>query len=115
MSNGMKLSGDNTMRKFILTLMFLILAAGSLWPQFAEGRGHRTIIRAGRLFDSKSGKMLTNQTIIVEGGNIVSVSDAAAAVQSGDTVIDLSKSTVLPGLMDAHTHITSNTIFGYAE
>jgi imidazolonepropionase-like amidohydrolase len=65
-----------------------------------------TVIRAGTLIDGKSDKARHNQAIVIRGNRIESVSDAAnAQVPAGATVIDLSKETVLPGLIDSHTHI----------
>ena len=65
-----------------------------------------TAIRAGSLIDGKSDKPRRDQVIIVRGNRIESVTDAAnAKIPTGATVIDLSKATVLPGLIDSHTHI----------
>jgi imidazolonepropionase-like amidohydrolase len=67
----------------------------------------RTIaIRAGRLFDSKAGKLLTKQVIVVQGDKIVDVgAEGQVKVPSGAESMDLSQATVLPGLIDAHTHM----------
>jgi imidazolonepropionase-like amidohydrolase len=65
-----------------------------------------TVIRAGTLIDGKSDKPRHDQVIVVRGNKIESVSDAAGAkIPSGAQVIDLSTQTVLPGLIDSHTHI----------
>jgi imidazolonepropionase-like amidohydrolase len=65
-----------------------------------------TVIRAGTLIDGKSATPLRDQVIVVRGNRIESVGDAASAkVPPGATGIDLSRWTVLPGLIDAHTHI----------
>jgi len=63
-------------------------------------------IRAGRLFDSKSGKVAENQVILIEDEKITSVGPAdRVQVPAGAQVIDLAKGTVLPGLVDGHTHV----------
>ena len=65
-----------------------------------------TVIRAGSLIDGKSDKARRDQVIVIRGNRIECVSDATnARVPAGANVIDLSKSTVLPGLIDSHTHI----------
>jgi imidazolonepropionase-like amidohydrolase len=62
-------------------------------------------IRAGRLFDSLNGKMLTRQIILIHGQRIVDVGpDGAVAIPPSTPLIDLSSATVLPGFIDAHNH-----------
>ncbi|HET9132118.1 MAG TPA: amidohydrolase family protein [Terriglobia bacterium] len=63
-------------------------------------------IRAGRLFDAKSGNMLTNQVVLIRGDRIAEVGPSVA-IPSGARVIDLSSSTVMPGMIDAHVHINT--------
>lgn len=94
----------------------LILVAAVIAPgQQPAHRSSIVIIRAGRLLDVKTGKLLPRKTILVEDEKIVSVGKEAQ-IPKGATVIDLSNATVLPGLIDAHTHLTYSLEFrGYSE
>ena len=67
----------------------------------------RTIaVRAGHLFDSTTGRMLTKQVVVLHGERITEVGpEARIKVPAGAQVIDLDQATVLPGLIDAHTHM----------
>jgi imidazolonepropionase-like amidohydrolase len=71
-------------------------------PEPAQG----IAVRAGRLFDPRSGKNLVNQVILIKGDRITAVGPAdQVQIPGGAKVIDLSQSTVLPGLIDAHCHV----------
>src|SRR5262249_21255474 len=74
--------------------------------------GSRTLVRAGHLLDVKSGRLPDSQTIVVSGDTISSVAATSSVpTQPGDTVVDLGEMTVLPGLIDVHTHITGEPNF----
>jgi imidazolonepropionase-like amidohydrolase len=63
-------------------------------------------IRAGRLFDAKSGSMLTNQVVLLKGDRITEVG-AAVPIPAGARVLDLGAAAVLPGMIDAHVHVNT--------
>lgn len=90
-----------------VTLFVLITQA------VAQQSTQRVVIRAGHVLDVKSGKMLSDQAIVIEGDNIVSLGPASATPAADATTINLPNATVLPGLIDAHTHLTFNPSFGY--
>src|SRR5246500_5006352 len=72
----------------------------------------RTLIRAGHVLDVHTGNEAADQTIIVTGDRITSIAPTASTPrQQGDTEIDLRSLTVLPGLIDAHTHLTDDNNF----
>ena len=63
-------------------------------------------VRAGRLFDSKTSQMLAKQVVLITGDRITEVGPASQVkIPAGAEVIDFSQATVLPGLIDAHTHM----------
>ena len=75
---------------------------------------HHLAVHAGHLLDVKSGKTLNDQTLGVEDGKIVSSGASAEAKIPNDAVrIELPNATVLPGLIDTHTHLTMDPKFGY--
>jgi imidazolonepropionase-like amidohydrolase len=68
-----------------------------------------SVIRAGRLIDVANGKVLGGQVIVVRDGRIEAIGSVdSVAVPAGAKIIDLASYTVLPGLIDTHTHITSD-------
>jgi imidazolonepropionase-like amidohydrolase len=80
----------------LLTLTPLLALAAPLWAE--------TVIHAGRLIDVTAGRVLTEQSIVIDGDRIVRVAPGYA---DGDAVIDLRDATVMPGWIDMHVHIAS--------
>lgn len=87
-------------RIFFFLLMLLLAVAATALSQ----SGQLTVIKTGRLIDPETGTATTNQLILIEGEKIKAVG-SNLAIPAGAKVIDLSKLTVLPGLVDAHTHM----------
>jgi len=67
-----------------------------------------TYLKAGQLFDSRSGKVTSNAVITIVDDKIVDVGNSNTSIPEGASVIDLSDSFVMPGLMDMHTHVVGN-------
>jgi imidazolonepropionase-like amidohydrolase len=89
----------------ITGLVFAVLAIPSTICAQQPQTGSVIAIRAGRMFDPKSGSNLTNQLILVRGDRIADAGPAAnVQIPAGASVIDLSQATVLPGMIDGHVH-----------
>jgi len=78
----------------------------------AQQAPKHVVVHAGHLLDVKTGKLLSDQTIVIEDGKIARVGPSAEIKAPADAMlIDLSNATVLPGLIDAHTHLTADPDF----
>jgi imidazolonepropionase-like amidohydrolase len=103
---------QSTSSKFFYAVLLSLLMLCVQGP--AQQPGKRTIVHPGRLLDVRTGKVLTNQAIVIQDDKIEKVAPASEIETSANaTVIDLPNATVLPGLIDAHTHLTYNPQFGY--
>lgn len=94
------------MWRFIVALWFVAASSISLAQD-------RSVIIAGHLVDIENKRVLENQVIEIANGRITAVRSLDGNRPSGPGVIDLSDMTVLPGLMDSHTHLTSGGEQGY--
>jgi imidazolonepropionase-like amidohydrolase len=110
---------EKLMRAFLRSVFAAVIAVSFVslaLPIGAQQSSKSAVIHAGHVLDVKTGKLLADQTIVIDDGKIVSVgASAQAKAPAGATVIDLPNATVLPGLIDAHTHLTMDPKFGYEE
>src|SRR5881296_4618817 len=98
------------LRRALIVYLFLgLFGQISIAQEAGEHRPSRIIIHAAKLLEVKTGKTLADQAIVIEGEKIVSVGPMAQVRRSAsDHLIDLPNATVLPGLTDAHTHLTGD-------
>ncbi len=90
------------MNRLLLILLFII----SIYP---TTNAQRTILHCGNLIDVANGEIKKEMSIVVEGNEIANVTSGYLKVGKGDQVIDLKNKWVMPGLIDMHVHIESET------
>ncbi len=81
----------------------------SLFVSFLSFSQNKTVIKCGKLADVKTGKMLENQTIIILNNTIEKIIVGDYTLHATDVFYDLSKYTVMPGLIDMHVHVEHQT------
>ena len=92
-----------------LVLFFVLSLFSFAVAQESATTPSRIVLHAGKLLDVKTGKVSSDQAIVIEGEKIASVGTMSEIKRSsGDRVIELPNDTVLPGLIDAHTHLTGD-------
>jgi imidazolonepropionase-like amidohydrolase len=97
------------MKNAIALLLLLSLSAASLQSQerkFITPPGQVVAIRAGKLFDAKSGTLLNNQIVLIRGDRVADIGGSVQIPREA-RVIDLSSATVMPGMIDAHVHVNT--------
>ena len=101
------------MRRILLSLAILSVGTTAAFaqPTYQPSAG-RTLLRAGHVLDVHTGKEAADETIIITGDKITSIAATSATPAGpGDRVVDLTAYTLLPGLIDVHTHLTMATNF----
>ena len=92
--------------------MLLIVALGSMAQLGAQSTAPVTLVKAGRLLDPRTGNVLAPAAVLIDGNKIKQVgAPAQIKPASGAKIIDLGKATLLPGLIDSHTHLLVDPIY----
>jgi imidazolonepropionase-like amidohydrolase len=94
--------------------LLLLATVAPLRAQTPDSTARHLAIRAARLIDGRGGPVLQNAVILIDSTRITAVG-AGLAIPAGTRVIDLGTATVLPGLIDCHTHVTSGDPGDYYE
>ncbi|MGA0734666.1 MAG: amidohydrolase family protein, partial [Steroidobacteraceae bacterium] len=84
-----------------------VLGAIALAISMGGAADAATLIHAGQVIDGIGNQTMSERTIVVDGGRIVAIESGYRAPSASDQVVDLKNSTLMPGLMDMHVHITS--------
>ena len=109
---GISISRARTRRKISqwgagLGLFLAVLVGVAITARAQAPAPKRTVIRAGRLLNVHTGELRANQAIVIEGDKIAQIAPSSEVkAAAGDTTIDLPDATLLPGLIDMHTHLT---------
>jgi imidazolonepropionase-like amidohydrolase len=91
----------------VLSCLVAFLGISTAGEARAQAAPPTTVIRAARMLDVKTGSIVPSASVVVTGGRIVAAG-ANVAVPSGANVIDLGNTTLMPGLIDSHTHLLQN-------
>lgn len=98
-----------TASRSAISCAVLVFAAGSLRAQPTPAPPPAvTVLKAARMFDARSDRIVSNPIVIVEGSKIREAG-AGLSIPTGATVIDLGDATLLPGFIDCHTHLTGES------
>src|SRR6266496_1148928 len=104
------------MKVFSMLVTAFVAAIASHGAEVGGSSSNLVAIKAGHVLEVTSGRTLENQVILVEGEVIKSIgAERDVSIPAGATVIDLGPAWVLPGLIDCHTHITSQIEDYYAD
>ncbi|HKO06002.1 MAG TPA: amidohydrolase family protein [Candidatus Acidoferrales bacterium] len=101
------------MRRISFVMFAVIMVLGTAWG-IAGAAGKTTVIKAARMFDGKSGKITSPGMVVVTDGKIAGTG-ANASVPAGAEVVDLGDATLMPGFIDAHTHLTGSDSYDYRQ
>jgi imidazolonepropionase-like amidohydrolase len=104
----LRAKGSRQIFKLGMSIAMAALLAGMAVSVSAQApAATRTILRPGRVLDVRTGELRANQAIVVEADKITQIAPAAEVkAAAGDTTVDLPDATLLPGLIDSHTHLT---------
>jgi imidazolonepropionase-like amidohydrolase len=107
-STSLAEAASKTKRLLVFFGVALFLLAGTACSVSAQAPApKRTVVHPGRVLNVRTGELRANQAIVIEGDKIVRIAAASEVkTAAGDTVIDLPEATLLPGLIDMHTHLT---------
>jgi imidazolonepropionase-like amidohydrolase len=100
------LTKPHTCQRITTAVRASLMLTAACWALLIPAAAQVTAIRAGKLLDPDSGTVLTDQTILIRDGKIEAVG-SNVSIPSDAKIIDLTKMTVLPGLIDCHTHLAS--------
>jgi imidazolonepropionase-like amidohydrolase len=97
---------NRSVRKASVLSAVLALALLPAASRAQQAAGQTIVLKAARLFDGKNNTLMTPGVVIVKDGKIVAVGSSLPLIPAGAEVINLGEATLLPGFIDAHTHVT---------